>query len=74
MKKGYVHNIEEETLNNTDYRRVLYTGEHSQLVVMNLKPGEEIGEEVHHLDQFLRVEAGTGKVILNGDEEYEVTD
>jgi len=73
MKKGYVINIEETTLQNTDYRRVLYTGEHSQLVVMSLEPGVEIGEEVHHLDQFIRIESGSGKLLL-GDTEHEVSD
>ena len=64
---GFVQNIEELTLTNTDFRRVLYTGKHSQLVLMALPPGGEIGMEVHdHLDQFLRVEAGTGEAILDG--------
>lgn len=72
--KGYVKNIEEETINNTDYRRVVYTAKNTQLVFMSLKPGDEIGEEVHSLDQFLRFEAGEGKVVLNGTEEYEVSD
>ncbi len=73
MKKGYVANIEKVTLENTDYRRVLYTGEHSQLVVMSLEAGVEIGEEVHHLDQFIRIESGSGKLFL-GDNEYEIAD
>lgn len=64
--KGYVTNIEKTTLENTDYRRVLYTSKHSQLVLMNLRPGEEIGEEVHHLDQFLRFEEGQADVFLDG--------
>jgi len=64
--KGYITNIEKATLENEDYRRVLYTAKHSQLVLMNLAPGEEIGEETHHLDQFLRFEEGEGKVILDG--------
>ena len=64
--KGYLLNIEHETLANTDYRRVLYTAKHSQLVLMSLAPGEEIGEEVHELDQFLRFEAGEGTVVLDG--------
>lgn len=64
--KGYIANIEKETLLNTDYRRVLYTAKHSQLVLMCIKPGDAIGEETHHLDQFIRFEAGNGKVILNG--------
>jgi mannose-6-phosphate isomerase-like protein (cupin superfamily) len=65
--KGYVNNIEEATLNNNNFREVLYTGKNSQLVLMSLQPGEEIGMEVHeHIDQFFRVEKGTGKVILDG--------
>lgn len=64
--KGYFTNIEKATLENTDYRRVLYTALHSQLVLMSLAPGIEIGEEVHHLDQFIRFEAGEGKAILDG--------
>ena len=60
--KGYVKNINKETLDNEDYRRVLYTAHYSQLVVMKLKPGEEIGEEVHGLDQFIRIEQGKGKI------------
>jgi mannose-6-phosphate isomerase-like protein (cupin superfamily) len=64
--KGYVNNIEKATLENSDYRRVLYTSKNSQLVLMNVRPGEEIGEEIHHLDQFIRFEAGQGEVILDG--------
>lgn len=64
--KGYITNIEKETLENEDYRRVLYTAKNSQLVLMNIKPGDEIGEEVHELDQFLRFEAGSGKAVLDG--------
>ncbi|MHB0865614.1 MAG: cupin domain-containing protein [Minisyncoccota bacterium] len=64
--KGYLTNIEKATKENTDYRRVLYTAKHSQLVLMSLAPGDEIGEEVHHLDQFIRFEAGQGSVILDG--------
>lgn len=63
---GYIINIEKETLENEDYRRVLYTAKNSQLVLMNIKPGDEIGEEVHKLDQFLRFEKGNGKAILDG--------
>jgi mannose-6-phosphate isomerase-like protein (cupin superfamily) len=66
---SYSVNIEKKTLDNEYFREVLYTAEHSQLVVMSLKPGEEIGLETHHdIDQFIRVEAGTGKSILDGDE------
>ncbi len=63
--KGYVANIEKLSLENADFRRVLYTAKNSQLVLMSLLPGEEIGEEVHDVDQFLRVEQGTGTAILN---------
>lgn len=64
--KGYVINIEKASLDNEYFRKVLYTARNSQLVVMNLKPSEEIGEEVHHLDQFIRVEAGEGEAVLDG--------
>lgn len=66
---GYVTNIEQDTLENNDYRRVLFTGKNTQLVLMTLQPGEEIGREVHEEhDQFIRVEAGTGLVKLDADE------
>jgi mannose-6-phosphate isomerase-like protein (cupin superfamily) len=71
--RGYVTNIEKVTEENNNFRQVLYTAKHSQLVVMNLKPGEEIGEEVHELDQFIRVEKGEGKAILDG-AEYQIED
>ena len=65
MKKGYVDNIEDATETNSDFRRVLYTGNRLQLVVMSLNPGEEIGEEVHEDgDQFFRFETGTGEVLI----------
>jgi mannose-6-phosphate isomerase-like protein (cupin superfamily) len=65
--KGYCDNIEERTVENEDFRRVLYTGHNLQLVLMTLKPGEEIGEEVHEdRDQFFRFEAGTGAVYIDG--------
>ena len=64
--KGYITNIEKATVENADYRRVLYTAKNSQLVLMSLKAGEEIGEETHHLDQFIRFEEGKCKVILDG--------
>jgi mannose-6-phosphate isomerase-like protein (cupin superfamily) len=65
--KGFVEDIEELTEKNRDFRRVLYTGKHLQLVLMSLKPGEEIGEEVHkHLDQFFRVEKGEGEIVIDG--------
>ncbi len=66
--KGYIINIENETLKNEDYRKVLYTAPNMQLVLMTLASGEEIGEETHELDQFIRVEAGEGTVVLNGAE------
>lgn len=72
--KGYKGNIEQDTLANNNFRKVLYTAKHSQLVLMSLKPGEEIGLEVHHdNDQFFRFEAGTGKVVID-QSEYEVGD
>lgn len=71
--KGYVENIEKLTLENENFRKVLYTAKHSQLVVMSLLPGEDIGMEVHHLDQFIRCEAGEGKAILDG-VEHEIKD
>jgi mannose-6-phosphate isomerase-like protein (cupin superfamily) len=71
--KGYVDNIEKITLENENFRKVLYTARYSQLVVMALGPGEEIGEEVHGLDQFLRIEKGTGKAVLDG-VEHEIMD
>lgn len=65
--KGYVTTIEKETRKNADFRHVLYTGKHSQLVLMSLKPGEEIGMETHKtVDQFFRFEGGEGKVIIDG--------
>lgn len=65
--KGFVDDIEELTVSNTDYRRVLYTGKHLQLVLMALQPGEEVGEEVHDThDQFFRVESGAGEVWIDG--------
>jgi mannose-6-phosphate isomerase-like protein (cupin superfamily) len=65
--KGFKSNIEKDTLNNNNFRRVLYTGKYSQLVLMNLKPGEEIGEEVHEtVDQFFRFEKGEGIVSIDG--------
>lgn len=65
--KGFVTPIEKDTVKNTDFRHVLYTGKYSQLVLMNLKPGEEIGEETHdNVDQFFRFEKGEGKVTIDG--------
>lgn len=72
--KGFITNIEEETLNNENFRKVLYTAHHSQLVLMTLQPLEEIGMEVHpNNDQFFRFEMGEGKVIID-DNEYLVKD
>jgi len=65
--KGYVTGLEKATVTNADFRHVLYTGKNSQLVLMSLKPGEEIGEEVHEdHDQFFRFEVGQGKVVIDG--------
>ena len=65
--KGYCDNIDKRTVENDDFRRVLYTGHNLQLVLMTLKPGEEIGEEVHEdRDQFFRFEAGSGAVYIDG--------
>jgi mannose-6-phosphate isomerase-like protein (cupin superfamily) len=77
---GWVADIEAETLANGDFRRVLYTGDHLQLTVMSLAPGEDIGWEMHdHLDQFLRIEQGTGVLRFGRskdsvDDEHEVAD
>lgn len=74
MKKGYKDNIEELTTSNENFRKVLYTGAHCQLVLMSLLPGEDIGMEVHEEnDQFFRFESGKGKVVIN-ETEYEVED
>lgn len=65
--KGFVADIEQLTTQNQDYRRVLYTGHHLQLVLMTLQPGEEIGEEVHDdRDQFFRIERGEGELVIDG--------
>jgi mannose-6-phosphate isomerase-like protein (cupin superfamily) len=64
--KGFVQDIEMLAVRNDDFRQVLYTARHCQLVVMALKPKEEIGAEVHTLDQFFRVEEGTGEAVLDG--------
>jgi mannose-6-phosphate isomerase-like protein (cupin superfamily) len=71
--KGFVIDIEQATLENTTFRTVLYTAKNSQLVVMSIPPGADIGEETHHLDQFLRLEQGTGKAVLDG-VEYAIAD
>lgn len=73
-KRGFHTNIEQDTLDNDNFRKVLYTAKNMQLVLMTLKPGEDIGEEVHpDIDQFFRIEAGTGKSIINGNE-YDLSD
>jgi mannose-6-phosphate isomerase-like protein (cupin superfamily) len=64
--KGFVKNIEAMAVKNDDFRQVLYTAKNCQLVIMSLKPKEEIGMEVHTLDQFFRVEEGTGEAVLDG--------
>lgn len=65
--KGFVADIEEMTEGNTNFRRVLYTGQYLQLVLMSLEPGEDIGEEVHEdHDQFFRIEEGNGEVVIDG--------
>ena len=72
--KGFRGNIEEDTLENRKFRKVLYTGKHSQLVLMSLGPKEDIGMETHtENDQFFRFESGQGKVIIDGNE-YQVGD
>ncbi len=72
--KGFISNIEKETLENDAFRKVLYTGKHSQLVLMSLKPQEEIGSETHNEnDQFFRFESGEGKCFIDGNE-YDLSD
>jgi len=74
MAKGFCSNIEKDTLGNENFRKVLYTGKHSQLVLMSLAANEEIGMEVHaDNDQFFRFEKGKGKVVIDGSE-YQVED
>jgi mannose-6-phosphate isomerase-like protein (cupin superfamily) len=69
MKKGFVTNIEKDTLENENFRKVLYTSKYGQVVVMSLLPNEDIGMEVHeHVDQFFRIDSGEGKVIIDGEE------
>lgn len=73
MNEGLVLDLESATMENENFRKVLFTALNSQLVVMSLKPGEEIGMEVHHIDQFIKIESGAGKAVLNG-EEFEIAD
>lgn len=70
---GFVGNIEEESITNENFRKVLYTSCYSQLVVMSLAPGEDIGEEIHGLDQFIRIEDGEGIAVLD-EVEYRIED
>jgi len=70
---SYVGNIEKDTKENNNFRKVLFTAPNSQLVVMSIKPGEDIGSETHTLDQFIRIEEGSGMAILDG-KQYQVED
>lgn len=67
---GYVTNLEKRTEDNDTFRTVLFTAHYSQLVIMSLKPGEDIGAEVHGVDQFIRVESGSGTAVLDGKEHH----
>ncbi len=71
--QGFIGNIEKLTLENTNFRKVLYTAHNSQLVLMSIAVNDDIGEEIHQLDQFIRIESGRGKVILDGIE-HEIED
>lgn len=74
LVRGFKTDIEKDTLDNSNFRKVLYTSKHIQLVLMSLRPGEEIGEETHSdNDQFFRIEAGHGKCVIDGNE-YEIGD
>lgn len=74
MTKTYYANIEDDTLANSNFRQVVHTGKFLQVVLMSLLPGEDIGTEVHsHVDQFFRIESGTGQAIING-EEFNLSD
>ncbi|OHB03075.1 MAG: cupin [Candidatus Zambryskibacteria bacterium RIFCSPLOWO2_01_FULL_45_21] len=64
--KGHISNIEKESLDNNNFRKVIYTTHNCQLVIMSLDPKEDIGEEVHDVDQFIRCEAGKGRAVLDG--------
>ena len=66
--QGYNQNIEKLSLENNSFRKVVYTAKNSQLVLMSLKPGEDIGDEVHDVDQFFRIEKGMGKLVIDGNE------
>ena len=72
--KGYVTDIERQTLDNTNFRHVIYTGRYMQLVLMSIAPGDDIGLETHHdNDQFFRIESGKGQVIIDSNE-YDISD
>lgn len=71
--KGHISNIEKDSVENNNFRKIVYTGKNSQLVLMSLLPGEEIGEETHNVDQFIRIEKGRGRAILDGSI-YEIED
>ena len=73
QSKGIVLNIEDETVNNKNYRKVVWTGKNLQLVLMSLKPNEEIGEEIHNVDQFFRIDSGSGTFVLDG-QKYDIKD
>jgi len=70
--KGFVTDIEKDTVKNENFRKVLYTGKNSQLVLMSIKPKQDIGVEVHDVDQFFRIDAGSGKVVIN-DVEHKIS-
>jgi mannose-6-phosphate isomerase-like protein (cupin superfamily) len=71
---GFVTNIEKDTTENENFRKVLYTAPHSQLVLMSLKPNEEIGNEVHpDNDQFFRIDAGEGKIVFDNTDEHPIS-
>jgi len=72
MPKPFIIDLETETIANTDYRRVMFTGNYAQLVFMSLEPGVEIGNEIHGLDQFIRLEQGTAKAIVNNGEQEHI--
>jgi mannose-6-phosphate isomerase-like protein (cupin superfamily) len=72
---GFLTNIEKDTTENENFRKVIFTAPHSQLVLMSLKPSEEIGNEVHaDNDQFFRIDAGEGKIVFDNTDEHEISD
>ena len=75
QRRVFTTNIEQAVVDNTDYRRVVNTFNHAQLVYMSLEPGVEIGNEIHGIDQFIRIERGNARAIVNnGEHEYDLTD